>query len=61
LPAAFARYLAAYTFANFDPTGPLGTAGSRHAIGHGAEDAGSYTQARALQALLTLDQIAFYT
>jgi hypothetical protein len=61
LPAAFAQYLAAYTFANFDPSSPVRTAGSRHAVGHGAADAGSYTQARALQALLTLDQIAFYT
>lgn len=60
-PAAFAGYLSAHTFADFDPTGPAGVAGSRHAVGHGAADADSYTQARALQALLTLDQIAFYT
>jgi hypothetical protein len=61
LPEAFARYLSAYTFANFDPRGSVGTAGSRHAVGHGAAAADSYTMTRALQALLTLDQIAFYT
>jgi hypothetical protein len=60
LSEAFARYLARYTFANFDPRGPAGTAGSRHAVGHGAAAAETYTQVRALQALLTLDQIAFY-
>ncbi len=59
-PAAFARYLAAYTFANFDPVQEDGTAGSRHAVGHGAAKADSYTMSRALQAILTLDQIAFF-
>ena len=58
---AFANYLATYTFANFDPNGPKGSAGSRHAVGHGAADPASYTMTRALQALLTMDQFAFYT
>ena len=57
----FGEYLASNTFANFDPRIDEGTAGSRHAVGHGAARAESYTQARALQALLTLDQFAFYT
>jgi hypothetical protein len=61
LPAAFARYLAAHTFANFDPVANTGTAASRHAVGHGAAPQESYTMPRALQALLTLDQLAFYT
>lgn len=61
LPAAFAEYLKHYTFKNFDPQGPAGQAGSRHAVGHGAASADSYTMAAALQALLTLDQFAFYT
>jgi hypothetical protein len=39
----------------------MGQAGSRHAVGHGAAAADSYTDARALQALLTIDQLAFYT
>lgn len=59
LPAAFARYLDGYTFASFDPSAGPGATVSRHAIGHGATDAAAYTQTRALQALLTLDQIAF--
>ena len=60
-PAAFGRYLAAHTFANFDPVAGTGTAGSRHAVGHGAAAQDSYTMTRALQAILTLDQLAFYT
>ena len=60
-PEAFAEYLQEYTFAEFDPDGPAPKAGSRHAVGHGAADTQSYTQARALQAILTLDQLAFYT
>ncbi len=60
-PAAFGRYLAEYTFANFDPAQGTGNAGSRHAVGHGAAESDSYTQTRALQALLTLDQLAFFT
>lgn len=60
-PAAFGRYLAAHTFANFDPVAGTGTAGSRHAVGHGAAAQESYTMTRALQAILTLDQLAFYT
>lgn len=60
-PAEFGRYLAEYTFANFDPVAQTGTAGSRHAVGHGAAMPDSYTMTRALQAFLTLDQVAFYT
>ncbi|WP_439548840.1 hypothetical protein [Falsiroseomonas sp.] len=59
LPAAFARYLKAHTFASFDPLTGAGSSVSRHAVGHGAAEAEAYTQTRALQALLTLDQIAF--
>lgn len=61
LPSAFAQYLAAHTFANFDPAAQTGTADSRHAVGHGAAASESYTMPRALQAILTLDQLAFYT
>jgi hypothetical protein len=60
-PSAFGLYLAAQTFANFDPVAQTGNAGSRHAVGHGAAAQDSYTMTRALQALLTLDQFAFYT
>jgi hypothetical protein len=61
LPEAFARYLEGYTFAQFDPSAGPGHAGSRHAVGHGVADADSFTMAKALQGLLTLDQLAFYT
>jgi hypothetical protein len=60
-PAAFGRYLETHTFANFDPASKKGSAGSRHAVGHGAAAQDSYTMTRALQAILTLDQLAFYT
>lgn len=60
-PEAFGRYLRAYTFAKFDPVAQTGMAGSRHAVGHGAASQDSYTMLRALQAILTLDQLAFYT
>lgn len=60
-PEAFGRYLSECTFANFDPIAQTGTASSRHAVGHGAAAANSYTMRRALQAILTLDQFAFYT
>nr|WP_218281461.1 hypothetical protein [Pseudomonas sp. RW407] len=60
-PTEFAEYLARHTFANFDPTAQTGTASSRHAVGHGAAPQESYTMIRALQVILTLDQLAFYT
>lgn len=59
-PVEFATYLRDHTYAGFTP-GSAGKAGSRHAVGHGALKSEQYTQARALQALLTLDQLAFYT
>lgn len=60
-PQAFGQYLAEYAFANFDPNQSAASAASRHAVGHGAAESDTYTQVRALQALLTLDQLAFYT
>lgn len=60
-PKEFGRYLREHTFANFDPVAQTGNAGSRHAVGHGAASQDSYTMPRALQAILTLDQFAFYT
>lgn len=61
LPSAFGEYLRNHTFADFDPREETGTAGSRHAVGHGAAPQDSYTMTRALQAILTLDQLAFFT
>lgn len=59
--SAFATYLKEKTFGHFDPVAENGTAGSRHAVGHGAAKADSYTMTRAIQAILTLDQLAFFT
>jgi len=58
-PSSFVDYLKSYTFNHFDPDA-IGDIASRHAVGHGAAEAESYTQVRALQAILTLDQLAFY-
>ena len=60
-PKAFGRYMREFTFAKFDPVTKTGSANSRHAVGHGAATQESYTITRALQAVLTLDQLAFYT
>lgn len=58
-PIEFGMYLKNYTYADFKPD-DIGTAGSRHAVSHGRVASTQYTMARALQALLTLDQLAFY-
>jgi hypothetical protein len=60
-PTDFGRYLREHTFASFEPIARTGTASSRHAVGHGTALQESYTMPRALQAILTLDQLAFYT
>jgi hypothetical protein len=60
-PEAFGEYLRRHTFLSFDPSTGAGTAGMRNAVGHGKAAAQSYTSARALQSLLTLDQLSFYT
>lgn len=58
-PVAFGQYLKDYTYVGFQP-GDAGNAGSRHAVGHGAVAGERYTMIRALQAILTMDQLAFY-
>lgn len=57
-PTDFARYLKDYTYAGFT-RGQANTI-SRNSVGHGAASAEQYTMTRALQALLTVDQLAFY-
>jgi hypothetical protein len=59
-PDAFTTYLSRNTFADFNPDCAAGSASSRHAVGHGAAASSTYTQKRALQSLLTLDQFCFY-
>jgi hypothetical protein len=58
-PIEFGHYLRDYIYVGFAP-GDARAAGSRHAVGHGAVEADEYTMPRALQILLTMDQIAFY-
>lgn len=58
-PVEFGQYLKDYTYADFK-AGDVGSAGSRHAVSHGAVASDQYTMTRALQAMLTLDQMAFY-
>lgn len=55
-PVEFADYLKNYTYADSERQNV-----GRNAVGHGRAKAEHYTQTRALQALLTLDQFAFYS
>jgi hypothetical protein len=58
-PTAFYEYLRKQVFANFDVQAgnvPM----SRHSSSHGVAGARDYTRARALQAILTLDQLRHY-
>jgi len=58
-PDAFYRYVKDHVFASFDlATGDIPL--SRHSSSHGVADAATYTRAKALQAILTLDQLSFY-
>jgi len=61
LPSDFILYLKNCTFKSFDGRKWQGTARSRHAVGHGAANPDTYTMIAALQTILTLDQLAFYT
>ncbi len=60
LPNDFLQYLIKVVYANFDPIAPQKTGVSRHTVGHGRASGEAYTSARALQVILTLDQLAFY-
>lgn len=59
-PKEFLKYLRQHTFGHFDPIAQTGVLDARHGVSHGAAKAEAYTQARALQAILTIDQIGFY-
>lgn len=58
-PSEFQRYLEGSVYKGFDPLAGDATA-SRHGAAHGAAPPETYTQARALQIILTLDQISHY-
>ncbi len=59
LPRPFFKYLTDVIFANFDLASRK-IALSRHSSSHGVARADDYTRVRALQMILTLDQIYFY-
>lgn len=61
-PQYFLEYLTGSIFKEFDLENSAGstTELSRHSASHGVADEDAYTPDRALQALLTLDQIYFY-
>lgn len=59
-PNDFLEYLRKVAYANFDKNAPEDAGASRHTVVHGRASGDLYTAARALQAILTLDQIAFY-
>ena len=59
-PFEFGNYLKDFIYIGFKP-GDAGAAGSRHAVSHGAVEQTEYTMVRALQVILTMDQIAFYS
>ena len=59
-PVQFLRYMRDYTYAQFDPKKPQAHVMSRHSVGHGGAAPTAYTIERALQAILTLDQLNFY-
>jgi len=59
-PKDFLEYLIMVAYADFDPNAPADAGASRHTVGHGYADGNTYTPARALQVILTLDQIVFY-
>ncbi len=58
-PPIFAKYLREVIFKDFDlSTGQVDI--SRHSVVHGVAEAVAYSRAKALQSILTLDQIYFY-
>jgi hypothetical protein len=60
-PHPFLKYLQDQTFANFDPKKSESSGlTSRHTVGHGMAKPESYTMTKALQAILTFDQIVLY-
>lgn len=61
LTTEFNRYLLNYMFASYDPDNLTEGSVSRHLVGHGDAGSESYTLVKALQVILTLDQLAFYT
>lgn len=59
-PKEFLLYMKNCTFAHFDPLNLANSTLSRHSTSHGAASGEAYTQVRALQAILTTDQLAYF-
>lgn len=59
-PQSFRDYLVGSTFAQSDARTGRGSPGSRHSVGHGTAGEDAYTRTRALQAILTMDQLVFF-
>lgn len=59
-PQPFRDFLINHTFAQSDARQPRGIAGSRHSVGHGSAGDEAYTKIKALQAILTVDQLVFF-
>lgn len=59
-PQSFRDYLTGSTFAQSDARTGRGSPGSRHSVGHGTAGEDAYTRTRALQAILTMDQLVFF-
>lgn len=59
-PQPFRDFLTKHTFAQSDARQPRGVAGSRHSVGHGSAGDEAYTRIKALQAILTVDQLVFF-
>ncbi|EMR7658869.1 hypothetical protein WKA23_003820 [Yersinia enterocolitica] len=59
-PEEFLIYLKQNTYCSFDLMTGTASANSRHSVGHGAAAAETYTKEKAIQAILTFDQIVFY-
>ena len=59
-PEEFLLYLKQNTYCSFDLMTGTASANSRHSVGHGAAAAKTYTKEKAIQAILTFDQIVFY-
>ncbi|MHB8483355.1 MAG: hypothetical protein ACYDBV_11585 [Nitrospiria bacterium] len=64
LPEYFLKHLKENVFAHFDPQSIMTETDipiSRHSVSHGAAAANAYTKIKALQTILALDQIHFYS
>lgn len=60
LTKSFEKYLNDSTFGQSDGRDRFGKSGSRHSVSHGNASDDAYSRVRAIQAILTMDQLAFF-